>query len=184
MLHLGKTRSRYVEGIAASYCSLMQNCDVWQTQRLTNPIEFHFKVESRLSARKVSDGQNAPGIEAASRPPRDPSIPDFAARHALEAERTLARRERIAPTIPHSPEFTVEARLREREKFEEGRRAREAEIEQQREAERLEREREEEAELRRLRKLAVPKANAVPEWYANAPKKSSRSASSSTSGTA
>ena len=57
------------------------------------------------------------------------------------------------------------------------------EIEQQREQERLEREREEEAELRRMRKLAVPKANAVPEWYALAPKKGGRSASSGTSGT-
>ncbi|KZV71024.1 hypothetical protein PENSPDRAFT_752151 [Peniophora sp. CONT] len=152
------------------------------TQRLTKPVEFHFKVESRLSARKPSDGQDAPGNAAASRSAsKDPSIPDFAARHALEAERTNARKERIAPTVPHSPEFTVEARLREREKFEEGRRAREAEIEQQREQMRLEREREEEAEMRRLRKLAVPKANAVPEWYAQAPKKGSRSASSSTS---
>ncbi|VDC05768.1 unnamed protein product [Peniophora sp. CBMAI 1063] len=149
-------------------------------QRLTKPVEFHFKVESRLSARKASDTQDAPGTVAL----RDPSIPDFAARHAIEAERTQARKGRIAPTIPQSPGFTVNARLREREKFEEGRRAREAEIEQQRELER-QREREaEEAELRRLRKLAVPKANAVPEWYAHAPKKSSRSASSSTSGAA
>lgn len=149
-----------------------------QTQRLTKPIEFHFKVESRLSARKASDAQDDSGTAAA----RDPTIPDFAARHALEAERTLARKERIAPTIPHSPGFTVDARLREREKFEEGRRAREAEIAQRREQERLQREEEAELQLRQLRKLAVPKANAVPEWYAHAPKKSSRSASSSTSG--
>lgn len=39
------------------------------------------------------------------------------------------------------------------------------------ERKRKEREEEEEKEVRKLRKRAIPKANPVPEWYKDAPKK-------------
>ncbi|KAI0031238.1 hypothetical protein K488DRAFT_86981 [Vararia minispora EC-137] len=149
-----------------------------QRPQLTKPIEFHFQAEARLEARK-HQGESEAASEAWKR--RDPSIPDFKSLHAVEEERSLARKTLIAPTVPQPPKFELDTRLRDREKFETGRRAREMELERQREETRLLREREEEEEIRRLRKQAVPRANPVPEWYAHAPKRSGRSASSSTS---
>lgn len=83
-----------------------------------------------------------------------------------------ARREHIAPTIPVDFEFSTNIRAQEREKFEEGRRAREQEVERLAEEQRRLQELEEEKEIKEMRKRAVPKANEIPEWYAHAPKRS------------
>lgn len=114
---------------------------------------------------------------------RSVTVPDFKALHAAQEALTAARKELIVPVIPVQVELSTEARVKEREKFEEARRTREREIERQMEERRLRREEEEERELKELRKRAVPRANAVPDWYADAPKKNSKSASRGASDT-
>ncbi|KAA1471466.1 hypothetical protein DENSPDRAFT_837471 [Dentipellis sp. KUC8613] len=137
----------------------------------TIPIEFHFQVDARIAARKLEPQEN--GNVGSKRPEsrHDQLIPDFKALHAAEAELAAARRQQIAPTVPIAPHFSTEARLREREKFDEARRAKELEIERQKEEMRVLRELEEQKEIRELRKKAVPRAHEVPEWYASAPKR-------------
>ncbi len=47
----------------------------------------------------------------------------------------------------------------------------EKEMEVEREAKRREREEQEEKDMRELRRRAVPRANVVPEWYKDAPRR-------------
>ncbi|GJE89541.1 hypothetical protein PsYK624_056430 [Phanerochaete sordida] len=136
--------------------------------KLTKPIEFHFHSEARIEARKAGDGSTA-------RRPRDPAlaIPDFAALQAQHAEAVAAgRRQAVHPTVPVPLPLHTEARAHDRERFDEGRRAREAALEAQREAARRAQEARDEEEVRELRRRAVPRAHEVPEWYAHAPKRS------------
>ena len=100
------------------------------------------------------------------------AIPDFKAIHAAEELALAARRPHAAPTVPVERAFSTEQRAHERERFEEARRAREREAEREREERRRLEAIEEEKEIRELRRRAVPKANEMPEWYAQAPKRS------------
>ncbi|KAH9829434.1 uncharacterized protein C8Q71DRAFT_728037 [Rhodofomes roseus] len=141
----------------------------------TKPIEFHFRSDARIEARKAepeksSAGGGSMGMSK-SRSHAPLLIPDFKAMHAAQEAAHAARREHIVPVKPQEIEFSTEARSKGREKFEEARRAREREIELQMEERRRLREIEEEKEIRELRKRAVPKAHEVPEWYADAPKR-------------
>lgn len=79
------------------------------------------------------------------------------------------------PILPVPIEFHTDLRAEERQKFEAARRAREEEAERQAEERRRLQALEEEEEIRELRKRAIPKANPVPEWYANAPKRNNES---------
>jgi len=97
--------------------------------------------------------------------------------HAAHESALAARKEQIVPVVPMEIELSTDIRAREREKFEEARRAREREIEQQMEERRRQRELEEEREIKELRKRAIPKANEVPEWYADAPKRTAKTKS-------
>lgn len=94
-----------------------------------------------------------------------------------------SRRQQIVPTIPVTPHFSTTARIAERHKFEEARKARELEIERQAEERRRALEEEEEREWREQRKRAIPKANPVPDWYADVPRKGSQSKSGNAAGT-
>ncbi|TFY55997.1 hypothetical protein EVJ58_g7897 [Rhodofomes roseus] len=141
----------------------------------TKPIEFHFRSDARIEARKAepeksSAGGGSMGMSK-SRSHAPLLIPDFKAMHAAQEAAHAARREHIVPVKPQEIEFSTEARSKGREKFEEARRAREREIELQMEERRRLREIEEEKEIRELRKRAVPKAHEVPDWYADAPKR-------------
>lgn len=82
-----------------------------------------------------------------------------------------SRREPSNRIVPTQFTFHTEIRAHEREKFDEDRRKREQELEAELEEQRRLLALEEEKEIRELRKRAVPKANAVPSWYAHAPKK-------------
>ena len=97
--------------------------------------------------------------------------------HAAQEAALAARREQIVPVVPAEIQLTTDVRAREREKFEEARRARERELELQMEERRRQREIEEEREIREMRRRAVPKANEVPEWYADAPKRAGKTKS-------
>ncbi|THH08484.1 hypothetical protein EW145_g2688 [Phellinidium pouzarii] len=147
---------------------------------------FQFETDKRSMARrqefkdkiKTWEKRAAAGASACSKSNSHKPIPDFKSIHAIQ-EANLAgmaaqRREFIVPTVPVSPHFLTDIRLLEREKFDEARRLREKEIERMIEEKRREREEEQERELREARKRAVPRANAVPEWYADAPKRSAK----------
>lgn len=99
------------------------------------------------------------------------AIPDFKASHAALGASFAARREHRAPIVPLGFSFSTEVRAQERERFDEQVRAKQEEVERQREDERKQREIEEEVEMKEMRKRAVPKANQVPEWYTNMPKR-------------
>ncbi|KAH9897677.1 hypothetical protein C8Q73DRAFT_743881 [Cubamyces lactineus] len=146
----------------------------------TRPMEFQFATSTRIESRRAeleksggmsSSGSNGMSLRRSKASTGHP-IPDFKALHAMQQSVLAQRKAEIVPVVPLPIELQTEARAHEREKFEEARRAREAELERQREERRRQQELEEEREIKELRKRAVPKANAVPEWYAFAPKKS------------
>ncbi|KZT73307.1 hypothetical protein DAEQUDRAFT_808413 [Daedalea quercina L-15889] len=145
----------------------------------TKPIEFHFRSDARIEARrpegekereKEKEKENGSmGRSRSHAPP--PAIPDFRAMHAAQEAARAARRGQIVPVVPQEVHFPTDVRARERERFEEGRRAREREVALQVEERRRLREIEEEKEVREMRRRAVPRANEVPDWYADAPRK-------------
>ena len=145
------------------------------TQKPTIPHAFHFESDLRLNLRKqtIEKKTENGGLLVISGPGTTQRvIPDF---RSVQAEQAAKRREAIAPTVPHSPNFVLEERIKERERFEEARREREAEAMREEEERRRVIEEEEERAWREARKMAVPKANAVPEWYAGAPKREAHS---------
>ena len=98
-------------------------------------------------------------------------IPDYKAQHALLESSLAQRKENIIPVLPLSFELHTDIRAKERERFDAVVKEKEVEMERERDAKRREREEQEEQEVRELRRRAVPKANAVPEWYKNAPRR-------------
>ncbi|CDO73411.1 hypothetical protein BN946_scf185013.g45 [Trametes cinnabarina] len=144
----------------------------------TRPVEFQFATSTRIDSRRADLAQSGSSGESNAASLRRSKaltvhpIPDFKALHAMQESLLAQRKAEIVPVVPQPIPFQTEVRAHEREKFEEARRAREAELERQREERRRQQELEEEREIKELRRRAVPKANEVPEWYAFAPKKS------------
>lgn len=101
-------------------------------------------------------------------------VPDYKAQHALLESSRAQRKENIAPLVPLSFEFHTDARAKERERYDAMVKEKEQEMEQERDAKRKEREEQEQRELKALRRKAVPKANVVPEWYKDAPRRKRR----------
>lgn len=140
-------------------------------QKPTVPHAFHFESDLRLNLRKqvIEKKTENGGVIVVSGPGASQRIiPDF---KSLQAEQAAKRREVITPTVPHSPNFVLETRIRERERFEEARRQREEELKREEEERRREEEENQERAWREARKMTVPKANAIPDWYASVPKK-------------
>jgi hypothetical protein len=75
--------------------------------------------------------------------------------------------------VPQGPSLSTAVRAQERAKFDEALKERDRVLEQLKLERQREKELEEESERRELRKKTDVKANAVPDWYADAPKKSS-----------
>ena len=90
-----------------------------------------------------------------------------------KAIQSAHRKENIHPVIPQPFQWATEQRIQERKKFDEVMKEKVREKDELEERKRKEREEEEEKEVRELRKRAVPKANPVPEWYKDVPKKRS-----------
>jgi hypothetical protein len=83
-----------------------------------------------------------------------------------------SRKENIRPvTIPQPFNWATNQRIEERKQFDDTIKEKERERELLKEQKEREREEEEDKEIRELRKRAVPKANTVPEWYKDAPRK-------------
>jgi myo-inositol catabolism protein IolC len=98
-------------------------------------------------------------------------IPDFRAIHAHLDASQAHRKENIHPVIPQPFHWATDERIKERQEFDEVVKEKEREREILLEQIRKEKAEDEEMEIRELRKRAVPKANAVPDWYKDAPKK-------------
>lgn len=97
--------------------------------------------------------------------------------HAAQEAELALRKENIHPTVPLPIKWGTEERLKERHKFDEMVREKEREHARLMEERRKEQEEQEERELRELRKKTIPKANEVPEWYKEAPKKKEKTIS-------
>ncbi len=138
--------------------------------RATVPIEFHFHSEARIEARKRSDLAESKDAAMRAEEAAALGVPDFKTLHDAEEKRLASRKHQITPILPGRIELSTEARAHEREKYDEARRAREAEAERLLEEQRRLQAIEEEKEIKELRRRAVPKANEVPDWYAHAPK--------------
>jgi hypothetical protein len=139
-------------------------------------MEFNFMVRTSASTpAATADGEGwQPGSSRTrSKSSNDaPLIPDFAVLHAAhEASVAAGRAAAIHPVIPKPFNLQSEKRAEERREFERGRQQREEEAARLAELRRREQEAEEEREYRDARKRAVPKANAVPEWYRDIPKR-------------
>jgi len=162
--------------VAKSLLSL--NFGTFQTARLprsnsTNSAGFAIGSGTRQEAQKAGcdDQLSTSAIESWTKL-RKPPIPDFKALHAAELQASLVfRKERKAPTVPITPELTTKLRAKERERFDEVIRQKEMEMNRIKEQRRKAREEEEALEVKELRKRSVPRANEVPDWYADAPKK-------------
>ena len=96
-------------------------------------------------------------------------MPDFAAMHAQAAQAGSKRA--VVPVLPtEAPALTTMVRARERERFEEERRARERAVERLRAERERERATQDEEAYRAARKRTVPRAHEVPGWYKDVPR--------------
>lgn len=143
---------------------------------ITKPIAFTFHVDARVEARKVefeklAGSANKQGYMERGHRQRH-AVPDFKILHEAHQASVAWRKEKVVPIVPAPPiVLCTELRAREREKFEEMVRIKEEEIERAKEERRRQRDAEEEREMKELRKRTIPKANEIPEWYADMPKK-------------
>ncbi|KAJ7927416.1 hypothetical protein B0H13DRAFT_1971219 [Mycena leptocephala] len=140
----------------------------------TIPVKFNFP-DAGLGAH-LAEAQPDPVHTGASSDETQPrpkayTIPDFKAMHASQAAQSALRRGHLVPTVPVPIVFSTDARVKERELFDQKVRERERELEAAREVQRREREEEEAKEIKEMRKHAIPKAHEVPEWYKEAPRR-------------
>lgn len=137
---------------------------------LTKPVAFTFRANSRIEARKEKLPASEQGRMGSVHRQRH-AIPDFKALHEAH-QASLTCRKHIVPIVPAPPVMLhTEIRARERERFDEMMRMKEEDMERAREERRKQQEVEEEREIKELRRRAIPKANEIPEWYAEMPKK-------------
>ncbi|KZT43821.1 hypothetical protein SISSUDRAFT_1057356 [Sistotremastrum suecicum HHB10207 ss-3] len=138
--------------------------------RPTVPQEFHFRSDSRLRLSHSKD-------EAAVRPKEVNSsvhpVPDFRAIHAAEEARKATVKSSLKTLVLPSlgAPSNASARAKEREKFEEKLRIKEQELAALKAEAGKKRLAEEEAWLKEERKRTIPRANEVPKWYQDAPRK-------------
>jgi hypothetical protein len=159
-------------------------------KRSTVPVEFRFELAARLETtakekpgpgREAGNSRKRPrnGVDASSSREDDQTGSHASAwkgkacsRSNNSAATSMGRSKGRTPLIvPGAFRFSTEQRARDREKFEEGVRAKQREKAQQLEEDRAANAAEEEREMREMRKRTVPKAHAVPEWYATMPKR-------------
>ncbi|KAG1783367.1 hypothetical protein EV702DRAFT_256054 [Suillus placidus] len=143
---------------------------------ITKPIAFTFHLDARVQARKaefekLAGSDNEQGYTERGHRQRHP-VPDFKVLHEAHQASLAWRKEHVVPIVPAPPKLlSTEIRAREREKFDQMVRTKEEEIQRAKEERRRQRDAEEEREIKELRKRAIPKANEIPEWYADMPKK-------------
>lgn len=149
----------------------------------THPAGFKFHLDARLEARKVEyQAMAAESTASRSRLPHSKSsststshssfkTPFSSSSVTSSSSRAGYRKENVAPTVPVPFDFQTAFRAESRAHFDEWAREREREREREEEERRREREEQEEREVKEIRKRAVPKANEVPGWYKDAPRR-------------
>ncbi|KAG1846195.1 hypothetical protein DFJ58DRAFT_717363 [Suillus subalutaceus] len=139
---------------------------------ITKPIAFTFHLDARVEARKTEFEKLAGSVNEERGHRQRPPVPDFKVLHEAHQASLAWRKEHVVPIVPAPPiVLSTEIRAREREKFDQMVRIKEEEIQRAKEERRRQRDAEEEREIKELRKRAIPKANEIPEWYADMPKK-------------
>ena len=136
--------------------------------QLTKPVGFTFRVDARLAARKTEERL------AMSEPGKTHPVPEFKAHpHRASHQATFTfHREGVVPSVPVVPfSFCTEQRAKEREKFDEMVKRKEEEVQRLKEEQRRREAEEEEKAIKELRQKAIPRANEIPEWYADMPKR-------------
>lgn len=137
--------------------------------QLTKPVGFTFRVDARLAARKTEErlAMSEPGKTHPLHP-----VPEFKAHRASHSAAFTFHREGDVPSVPVAPFFfCTEQRAKEREKFDEMVKRKEEEMQKLKEEQRRREAEEEERAIKELRQKAIPKANEIPEWYADMPKR-------------
>jgi hypothetical protein len=89
----------------------------------------------------------------------------------ISSATSIARSKRRPLIVPEEFRFSTEQRAKERGRFDEAVRVKQEERERQLEEERAVKAVEDEREIKELRKRTIPKAHAVPEWYAGMPRR-------------
>lgn len=107
------------------------------------------------------------------------AIPDFKTSHSAQGALLASLKEQIKPVAPLAIEMHTDIRARERNKYNERVREKEAEMDRALEERKRQQAEDEERENRELRKKAIPKAHPVPDWYKDAPRRKDRSQSGS-----
>ncbi|KAG2144715.1 uncharacterized protein EDB93DRAFT_1104921 [Suillus bovinus] len=143
---------------------------------ITKPIAFTFHVDARIEARKAEfekpAGSASERVYMEKGHQQRHAVPDFKVLHEVHQTSLGWRKEHVVPIVPAPPIIlNTEIRAREREKFDRMVRIKEEEIQRAKEERRRQRDAEEEREIKELRKRAIPRANEIPEWYADMPKK-------------
>lgn len=138
--------------------------------QVTKPVAFTFRVDARLEARKIE--RLAASEQGMHRSYPCHAVPDFRALHESHESTLACRKENIVPSGPvETFFFYTEQRAKERERFDEMVKRKEEEMQRVREEQRRLAAEEEERAIKELRRKAIPKANEVPEWYADMPKR-------------
>ncbi|KAH0825968.1 hypothetical protein J3R83DRAFT_7563 [Lanmaoa asiatica] len=136
---------------------------------LTKPVGFTFRVDARLGARKVEERL---AVSEPAKTHLHHAVPDIKALRASRQAELIFHRDGVVPNVPVVPFFfCTEQRAKEREKFDGMVRRKEEEMLRVKEEQRRREAEEEERTIKELRRKAIPKANEIPEWYADMPKR-------------
>lgn len=146
----------------------------------TRPVEFQFASDLRMQTRKGGSSQwmtkSATSLSSSSgagntdgavvRP-----IPDFKMLHAQLGVSQAHRKENVHLVTAQPFHWATDQRVKRRREFDDMVKEKLRQRELLEEQKRKEMEEEEERGMRELRKRLIPKANVVPEWYKDAPRK-------------
>ncbi len=140
----------------------------------TRSVQFKFSTDLRIQARKGKERIMTRSVSSlSSSSGSGEHTSKYKTTAATQTAEHTHRKENIHPVIPRPFQWATEQRIQERRKFDETMKEKARERVELEERTQKEREEEEEKEVRELRKRAIPKANPVPEWYKDVPKKKS-----------
>ncbi|KAE9396964.1 hypothetical protein BT96DRAFT_91009 [Gymnopus androsaceus JB14] len=139
----------------------------------TRPVEFNFRTNVRSEAGRPSSNAREPEDSSQRKLKHHTpyTIPNFKSSHAAQDALLTSLKGQITPVVPLPIEMHTDVRARERSKFNERVREKEAEMDRALEERKRQQAEEEERENRELRKKAIPKAHPVPDWYKDVPRR-------------
>lgn len=136
--------------------------------QLTKPVGFTFRVDARLEARKAEERLTV--SEPGKTNPLHP-VPEAKAHRTSHPAAFIIHKDSVVPSVPVPFFFCTEQRAKEREKFDEIVKRKDEEMKRLKEEQRQREAEEEERAIKELRRKAIPKANEIPGWYADMPKR-------------